>query len=202
VESGRIGFKYLYERKEISFIFLLKILVADFFYQRDIITDTQIARIMLKVYKGRTLEAFESGAEAFYRDFLKPHLAPNIITRMREHQQAGHVLVLISASVRYLLNQVAQDLGFEHLLCTDLEVGSDGLLTGRANGPICIDENKKIAAENLAIQAGISLEQSYAYGNHHSDIPLLEAVGHPSAVEPTPPLKRHAEKRGWPIIGF
>lgn len=202
VESGRVGFKYLYERKEISLVFLFKILLADFFYQRDVISDTQMARIMLKVYKGRKLEAFESEAETFYRDFLRPHLAPNILARLREHQAAGHILILISASIRYLLTPVVDHLDFAHLLCTDLEVGPDGFLTGRAAGPICIDENKRVAAENLATRSGINLEQSYAYGNHHSDIPLLEAVGHPAAVEPTPPLRRYAEKRNWPIIGF
>ena len=94
------------------------------------------------------------------------------------------------------------DLGFDYLLCTDLEVGPDGRLTGKANGPICIDKNKKIAAENLSDRMGINLEQSYAYGNHHSDIPLLEAVGNPSAVEPTLALRKHAEKRDWPILRF
>jgi putative phosphoserine phosphatase/1-acylglycerol-3-phosphate O-acyltransferase len=202
VESGRIGFKYLYERREISLVFLLKIIAADFFYQRNVISDTQMARIMLKVYKGRNLEAFESEAETFYKNFLKPHLAPNIFAKLIEHQAAGHILILISASIRYLLAPVVEDLGFDRLLCTDLEVGLDGFLTGRAAGPICIGENKKIAAEKLAVQADIHLEKSYAYGNHHSDVPLLEAVGHPTAVEPTLPLKRRAERKGWPIISF
>jgi HAD superfamily hydrolase (TIGR01490 family) len=202
MESGRIGFRYLYKIGEVPLVFLLKILVTDFFYQRNLISDTRMASVMLKFYRKRNLRDFEEGAESFYKEHLKPHLSPNIVSRLREHQAQGHILILISASVRYLLNQVVKDLGFDYLLCTDLEVGPDGLLTGKAKGTICIDKNKKIAAENLAIQAGINLEKSYAYGNHHSDIPLLEAVGYPTAVEPTLPLKRYAEKRDWPIIGF
>jgi HAD superfamily hydrolase (TIGR01490 family) len=202
VESGRVGFKYLYEIGEISLPFILKILVTDFLYQRNFISDDQMARIMLKFYRGRRLQDFEAGAESFYQNYLKAHLAPRILARLREHQQAGHVLILISASIRYLLAPVTADLGFDHLLCTDLEAGTDGRLTGKANGPICIDKNKKIAAEKLSDRIGLDLNQSYAYGNHHSDIPLLEAVGNPFAVEPTASLRRHAEKRNWPMLKF
>ena len=202
MESGRIGFKYLYEIGEIPLVFLLKIFVTDLLYQRDFISDTRMASIMLKFYRRRNLQDFEDGAESFYKDYLKPHLAPAITAKLNEHQQAGHVTVLISASIRYLLAPVVEDLGFDYLLCTDLEVGTDGRLTGKANGPICIDKNKRIAAEKLSNRTGINLEQSYAYGNHHSDIPLLEAVGNPSAVEPTLPLRKHAEKRNWPILSF
>jgi HAD superfamily hydrolase (TIGR01490 family) len=201
-ESGRIGFRYLYATGELRLLFLLKILLTDFLYQRNLVSDTRMASIMLKFYRGRNLQEFEAEAESFYQNYLKPHLAPNILTKVREHQRAGHVLILISASVRYLLTPVAADLGFSHLLCTDLEVGADGRLTGNASGPVCIDKNKKIAAEALSHHSGINLKKSFAYGNHHSDIPLLEAVGNPSAVEPTAALRKHAESRGWPILSF
>ena len=202
VESGRIGFQYLYEMREISLAFLLKILISDFLYKRNFISDVGIARIMLKFYKKRSLKDLADGAEAFYMDYLKPHLAPNILARLRGHKQAGHLTVLNSASVRYMLVPAVKDLEFDYLLCTDLEEGPDGRLTGRPDGPICIDQNKRIAAENLSSRIGIDLDRSYAYGNHHSDIPLLEAVGNPLAVEPTLLLKRHAETRGWPILSF
>ena len=202
VESGRIGFRYLYKMREIPLAFLLKIMVSDFLYQRDLISDERMARTMIKFYRNRDLKDFENGAEAFYATYLKTHLAPNITARLHEHQLAGHVLILVSASVRYLLLPVMRDLEFHYLLCTDLEVGSNGRLTGRPDGPVCIDQNKRIAAEKLSNRIGIDLDVSYAYGNHHSDIPLLEAVGNPSAVAPTPTLRRHAEKRGWPILTF
>jgi phosphoserine phosphatase len=61
-----------------------------------------------------------------------------------------------------MLEPVAEDLGFDHLLCTDLEIGEDGLLTARAKGPICLNSNKRILAEMLARKANIDLASSYA----------------------------------------
>jgi phosphoserine phosphatase len=98
------------------------------------------------------------------------------------------------------LEPVVDDLGFHHLPCSDLEVGSDGLLTGRAEGSLCLDRTKRALAEKLAGEANINLSFSYAYGNHHSDLPLLMLVGHPNAVEPTKPLKNIAIENASPIL--
>ena len=201
-ESSRLGFKYLWERRLISIGFLAKVMIANFFYKRHWMSDETIAAIMLKFYRHKRLEEFQQGAAAFYREHLKPHLAPNLLEKVEQHHRDGHVLVLISGSIRYLLEPVAEDLGFHHLLCTDLEVGSDGLLTGRAKGPLCLDGTKRILAEKLAKEANIDLSASYAYGNHQSDLPLLHLVGNPSAVEPTEPLKEVALQNKWPVLTY
>ena len=201
-ESSRLGFKYLWERRLISLGFILKVMAANFFYKRHWMSDERIAAIMLKFYRQKRLEEFQLGAAAFYQEQLKPRLAPNILKRVVQHHQEGHVLVLISGSIRYLLEPVVEDLGFDHLLCTDLEVGPDGLLTGKAKGPLCLDSTKRVLSEKLAEEAHIDLASSYAYGNHQSDLPLLELVGHPYAVEPTEPLKNVALKNEWPILKF
>jgi HAD superfamily hydrolase (TIGR01490 family) len=202
VESGRVGFKYLYEIREIRLSFLLKVAMTNFFYERNWISDVTMARIMLTFYKNRDIRPLEEGADEFYHAYLKPHIAPNILERVQKHQAAGHTLVLVSASLRYMLKPVIQDLGFHHLLCTDLEVAGNGSLTGRTKGPICIDQHKRVAVKKLAHAKNIRLDQSFAYGNHHSDIPMLETVGNPAAVEPTRPLKKKAVKSGWPILTF
>lgn len=202
VESARPGIRYMYERGLISMGFILRVLTVNFFYQRHLIPEERMSRLLLTLYRGRRLRDFEESALSFYREEIKPLLAPGILKRVREHQERGHVLVLISASVRYYLQHVASDLGFDHLICTDLEIDERGLLTGRAQGAICLDEQKRRQAEELAGQVGIDLEASYAYGNHQSDLPLLERVGNPAVVEPTLPLKKIAAKRSWPILGF
>ena len=201
-ESAKLGIKYLWDRRLLSMRFLFKVLVANFFYQRHLVSDEFVARIILKLYRGRRLQEFAAGAPAFYREYLKPKLAPNILAKVREHQRQGHLLILISGSVRYMLNSVVEDIGFDHLLCTDLEVGDDGLLTGRAQGPLCIDRTKRTLAIELARTFNIDFSLSYAYGNHQSDIPLLELVGNPFVVEPTRPLLKVAKLRDWPVLGF
>ncbi len=202
VESGRVGFKYLYQIKEIRFPFLLKVALVNYFYQRDWVSDMQMARVMLTFYKGRNIDPLKAGAHEFYRSHLKPHLAPNILARVRRHQSAGHTLVLVSASVRYMLEPVIKDLGFDYLLCTDLEIAANGQLTGATDGPICIDQHKRKAIRELAHQHHIQLNHSYAYGNHQSDIPMLETVGKPAAVEPTKRLRKMARAAGWPVLKF
>lgn len=202
VESAKPGLKYLYENGEISMRFILKVIVANYFYQRNILSEERMSRLLLGLYAGKRLADFEAGAKAFYRDCIRPLLAPAIVNRVNKHREKGHLLVLVSASVRYYLQEAVDDLGFDHLLCTDLEVGPGGLLIGRADGPMCIDAEKRRQAAALAEEKGIDLASSYAYGNHQSDIPILSLVGRPHAVEPTAPLRRTALKKGWPILSF
>ncbi len=202
IESSRLGFHYLWERRLVSFGFILKVLTLNFFYKRHWLSDEKMAMMLIRFYRNRHLEDFQQSAAAFYQDHLKPHLAPNIHARVNEHRRHGHRLILVSGSVRYMLEPVAEDLGFDHLLCTDLEIGDDGLLTGRAKGPICLNSNKRILAEMLARKVNIDLASSYAYGNHQSDLPLLESIGHPHVVEPTDPLKKVALAKKWPILTY
>lgn len=200
--SSRLGIRYLWERRLVSRGFILKALVAGFLYRRHWISDEQTSRILLRLYRNRRLADFKEGAAPFYQEVLRPRLAPNTLARVAYHRKQSHCLVLISGSIRYMLEPVAKDLEFEHLLCTDLEEGPDGLLTGRPKGPLCLDTTKRRLAIELAQSNGIDLERSYAYGNHQADLPLLESVGFPCVVEPTGPLRRIALARNWPILAY
>jgi HAD superfamily hydrolase (TIGR01490 family) len=202
VESPRLGIRYLWEHGLVSLPYVLKVMAANLFYQRHLLSDEAMACVLISFYRGRPLAPFEAGARYYYRQVLRPHLAPAIVYRLRGHQAAGHVTVLISAGLKYLLTPVVEDLGFHHLLCTDLEVGPDGILTGRTTGPVCSDRHKRDHAANLAEALGMDLKASSAYGDHHADIPLLELVGKPHAVEPTDRLRKIAAERGWPILTY
>jgi HAD superfamily hydrolase (TIGR01490 family) len=201
-ESSRLGIKYLWERRLVSRAFIVKAFVAGLLYRRHWITDEQTARILLRLYRNRRLDEFTDGSDLFYREVLKPRLAPRILAKVTEHRDQGHSLVLISGSIRYMLQPVAQDLGFEHLLCTDLEERDDGLLTGKPKGPLCLDPTNRHLATELAQRTGIDLSRSYAYGNHQADLPLRESVGYPHAVEPSAPLLKVATARNWPILAY
>lgn len=202
VESPRLGIRYLWGHGLVSLTYVLKVMAANLFYQRHLLSDEAMARVLISFYRGRPLALFEAGAQDYYHQVLWPHLAPNIVHRLREHQAAGHVTVLISAGLKYLLEPVAEDLGFDHLLCTDLEVGPSGILTGRTKGPVCSERHKRGLAAKLADALGMDLKGSSAYGDHHADIPLLELVGRPHVVEPTDRLRKVAAERGWPILTY
>jgi HAD superfamily hydrolase (TIGR01490 family) len=202
VESGRLGIQWLWDRRLIPIGYILKILAANFLYQRRLLSDERMVKIMLTFYRKKRLADFQNGAVNFYKTYLKPHLAPGILTRVHFHKMKGHLLVLISGSVRYLLEPVVEDLEFDHLLCTDLEVDQNGLMTGKPADLVCVDHNKKVLTLKLAQQLELDLQKSYAYGNHHSDLPLLETVGNPHVVEPNSILEKIAHQRSWPILGY
>jgi len=201
-ESGRIGMEWLRRHGMLSARFLLRVIGFSYLYRMRLISNERMVRVMLTFYRGRRLTDFEEGAEVFYRDYLKPHLAPAVVERVNYHRQEGHLLVLISGSIRYMLAPVATDLGFDVLLCTDLEVGADGLLTGRSEGEICVGQTKRRLTLQLAAQKGLDLARSYAYGNDIADVNLLGVVGHPRVVEPDAALRRIARRRAWPILSY
>ncbi len=202
VESGKMGFKWLKDHRMLPLGFFLKVLIANVFYRVHLISEERMVKVLLSFYRSRRLADFEGDADEFYRIYLKPYLSPRMLARLKYHKKENHLLVLISGSLRYYLEPVVKNLGFDHLVCTDLEVGEDGLLTGRSKGPVCVGENKKRLIMKLIGEAGIDMRKSYAYGNHQADIPLLEMVGNPCAVEPTTPLKLVARQRSWPILSY
>lgn len=201
-DSAALGLRFLWEQGLAPLPYILQVMGASVIYRRHLISEERMGRILLKFYKGKPLDPFVDGICDFYEDYIRPHLAGNLVAKLREHQKQGHVTVLISGSLRYMLAPVVKDLGFDHLLCSDLETGQDGLLTGRSKGPLCIDEIKAEKALELASQVGIDLSKSHAYGNHQADIPLLSMVGRAYAVEPTKPLLKKAREMGWDLMTF
>lgn len=202
VNSSKIGFKWLYEHGMLSKFFILKVMIAVFLNRRNIISEKRMADIMISFYKNKKLADFKTGAHEFYFDYLKPHLAPRVIDKLEFHKKKGHILVIVSGSIRYYLEPAAKDLGIQHLVCTDLEENSHGLLTGKAIGQVCIGNYKKELTLKLVDKLNIDLENSYAYGDNQADIPLLKLVGNPVVVEPTPTLKKVAQKNNWPILKY
>jgi len=202
VETGRMAMEWMRDNRMILPGFMLRVLTANVLYKLGLLSEERMVRVMLTFYKGKKLEDFRKGSEKFYREYLQPYLAPAILSRVEFHRERGHLLVLISASLRYLLEPVMNDLGFDVLLCTDLEEGENGLLTGRPIWPVCIKDHKKSVTLKIAREYGLNLEQAYAYGDSHSDLPLLELVGHPHAVEPSPLLEKIARQREWPILSY
>lgn len=202
VNSSKIGFKWLYAHGMLSKIFILKVMIAVLLNRKNIISEKRMADIMISFYKNKKLADFKTGAHEFYFDYLKPHLAPRVIDKLEFHKKKGHILVIVSGSIRYYLEPAAKDLGIQHLVCTDLEENSHGLLTGKAIGQVCIGNYKKELTLKLVDKLNIDLENSYAYGDNQADIPLLKLVGNPVVVEPTPTLKKVAQKNNWPILNY
>ncbi|MCF7823021.1 MAG: HAD-IB family hydrolase [Candidatus Marinimicrobia bacterium] len=197
IDSAGIGFKVLRAQGYITRPFMLKMILVMFLMKFRFVDEQTVAKAMLGFYRGRSIQPFMESAEDFYQEYLKPNLSPAVLEKLRWHQAQGHKTILVTGSIDYYLEPVMRDLGIDHLLCTHLETGVDGLLTGRSQGPVCVGSTKVDLAIDLAKEHGIDLSRSFAYGNSHLDIPILARVGHPIIVNPSPSLIRHAEKKGW-----
>ena len=123
--------------------------------------------------------------------------ATELVTR---HQDEGRDIVVISASGAEIVTPIAQMLGATRSLGTRM-VEANGKYTGEIEF-YCYGENKATAMKELAAADGYDLDASYAYSDSITDLPMLEAVGHPTVVNPDRGLRALATERGWPILEF
>ncbi len=140
---------------------------------------------------------------------LNTSIVPKLIDKIRPearrlldlHRHAGRATYIVSASPQELVEPLAKSLGMTGGIGTVSDV-VDGVYTGELRGPFCYGAGKVDAIGELARWEGFDLAQCYAYSDSASDLPMLEAVGHPVAVNPDGKLSRVAAERGWPIVVF
>lgn len=131
-------------------------------------------------------------------------VTPTIYAEARDliaaHRAQGHEVVIISASASVLVKPIAEELGIEHVVATEL-AEEDGRFTGEILF-YCKGAAKAEALERMAQQLGVDKDASYAYSDSATDIPMLKQVGHPVAVNPDRLLKKHAADNGWETRTF
>ena len=131
-------------------------------------------------------------------EYLKPLRHEDIIARLHEHQSQGHVVVLVSSGLAPLLEAIGKTCGVERVVGPQVE-WRDGRLTGRTLPPLVIGQRKASVTRQCLRDWGleVDLAGSFAYADSISDLPLLEFVGHPTAVYPDEQLAVLARERGW-----
>lgn len=149
-----------------------------------------------------------SSTDSLYRwraAFIEERIAPLILPRGRalieKHRAAGHVPVIITSTNRFVTEPIAQALQVDHLLASEPEF-KHGRYTGELAGTPCFREGKITRLREWLAQTGQDLEDSWFYSDSLNDIPLLEQVSHPVAVDADETLAAHARERGWPIISL
>jgi phosphatidylglycerophosphatase C len=128
----------------------------------------------------------------FAREVRAAWMRPDTLARLDRHRELGHVVVLVSASLDPYLEPLGALLGVDGVLCTRLEVGGDGRLTGRLDGPNCRGLEKPRRLEAWLAQRGLEHAELWAYGDSRGDHELLARADHPSNVRgrtigPEPP---------------
>jgi len=138
----------------------------------------------------------------WFADDVLPHLTERGRQQVVEHQRQGHTVAIVSASTQYVVGPLADYLGIPgQYVCTHLD-SRGGRLTGEVIPPVCYGTGKVVWADRFAAEYQVDLSESYFYSDSISDLPLLERVGRPVAVNPDVRLRRTARKRGWPVVNF
>ena len=151
--------------------------------------------------KGVSEAEFERMGRRIHEKYIAGAIYPEARELIKAHLAKGHTVAIVSSATPYQILPAAEDLDVPHILCTLLEV-EEGAFTGNVISPTCFGEGKRLAAENLAADYGIDLDQSFFYTDSDDDLPLLEAVGHPRVLNPNKDLNQIALRRGWPVHRF
>lgn len=138
--------------------------------------------------------------EETLHDIVNPLVYAEATELIAEHRERGDDIVVVSASGSEIVTPIAEMVGATHCVATRM-VTHDGRYTGDVEF-YCAGENKAIAVQDLAAAQGYDLQRCHAYSDSISDLPLLETVGHPTAVNPDRALRREALQRGWPVLTF
>jgi HAD superfamily hydrolase (TIGR01490 family) len=197
--SGPLYMKFLRQRGEIRRRDALRTIYYFLRYRLNLLDIEQAVERSSHWIRGRSEADIAAHCRIWYRDMVRRYLLPEMVRRVREHKARGHLVTILSSTTNYLADPLAEELGIEHLLVSRLVV-KDGRFTGEAHLPICYGKGKIYWARRFAAEHDVDLAESFFYTDSVTDLPMLEAVGHPKIVNPDPLLRRLARRRGWTVL--
>ena len=151
--------------------------------------------------EGQSEQVIVDRTEAFWKEQVRHLVRPGAREALDRHRAAGDRLVLLTSSSLYLSRLAQEELGLDAILCNRFEV-KEGSFTGRPEGGLCFGAGKLDHAQADARAHGEVLGEATFYTDSRSDLPVLEAVGKPVAVNPDPRLRRPARRVNWPVVDW
>lgn len=158
------------------------------------------ANSAMTILQGLSVEVMHEIVEEAWEPVLRPLVYREAVDLAAEHTGRGEPVFIVSAALYEVVETIAQKLGLAGALASRAEV-DDGVYTGRLKRRLYGPE-KATALVELTTAEGLELASSTAYSDSHSDLPFLEAVGHPVVVNPDRALARVARARDWPVRRF
>ena len=157
--------------------------------------------LSMRVWAGRTEDELAELGERLFVQAISGSLYPEGWRLVQAHRRAGHTVVLASSATRFQVEPAARAMGVEHILVSPVEI-VNGIATGRPGGPLLWRAGKAAAVRAFAGEHDIDLAESYAYSNGDEDVPFLQTVGRPRAINPGGELEKAARHYGWPEARF
>jgi HAD superfamily hydrolase (TIGR01490 family) len=159
----------------------------------------EVAARALRVLEGTPEAAMAARCDDWFRRYVEQHVCDLGRRAVEHHRERGDLLAIVTGASPYAARPLARRLGIEHVVASELEVGPEGLFTGRFVDPLCLGDGKIVRARRLAEAEGFELSEATFYTDSFTDLPLLEVVAEPVIINPDPRLERLAKKRGWRI---
>src|SRR5690349_24529791 len=161
----------------------------------------QFTVLSMHTWAGRSEDELAELGERLFVQGISGSLYPEAWRLVEAHQRAGHTVVLASSATRFQVEPAARAMGVEHILVSPVEI-VNGIATGRTGGPLLWRAGKAAAVRAFAGKHDVDLAESYAYSNGDEDVPFLQTVGRPRAVNPGRELEKVARESGWPVARF
>jgi HAD superfamily hydrolase (TIGR01490 family) len=137
----------------------------------------------------------------FMDECIRPIISNKSRALIKEHVCKKDTLLIITATNLFITGPIAEELGIQNIIATEPEI-TNNRYTGKVFGTPCFREGKVERLTNWLKQTGSNLADSCFYSDSHNDLPLLELVKKPIAVDPDDTLRSHAEMKGWDIISL
>lgn len=178
----------------------LRVIAVYLLYLSGIERDAvRLRRVGFELFKGLDVSTINLAGEEFFRTYLQSRIRKRTCDLVCAHQEAGHLLVLVTSACEQVAGPFARSLGIEVLIATHLK-SRNSVFTGERRLPEPYAYEKQGLVLKFCAEQGICAESSYAYSDHHSDLAFLEVVGHPRVTHPTNTMKRLACERGWKLV--
>ena len=168
-------------------------------YTFGVIDAPGVAEQVLKKFRGKQESWMIETCEHWFRDYVLEHVREAGRAAVKQHRDQGELVAIVTSATPYAARPLARELGIDHVVCTELEVDENGCFTGKVRPPMCYGPGKIDRALGIAEREGFELDEAIFYSDSITDLPLLERVKTPVAVNPDTRLKRIANKRGWRI---
>jgi len=170
-------------------------------YQRGVLDIGDYLRFALAPLAGRRLADLEPWRQRFMEELVTPLMLPEADRLLDSHRGRGDRLLIITATNELIAEPIAAALGVDEFLGCQVEI-VDGVVTGRSTGVPTYRDGKVQRLSQWLETTGESLTGATFYSDSHNDLPLLEAVDYPVAVDPDPALAARAGELGWPVISL
>lgn len=168
-------------------------------YQQGGLNIQAYLEFALSYLRDKTVDELAPLHTDFMATAIEPIILPKAVELIERHRAAGDTLLIITATNRFITGPIAQRLGIEHIIACEVEI-VDGRYTGKPVGIPSFQHGKVTRLNAWLEEQKISMKGAWFYSDSHNDLPLLETVTNPVAVNPDDTLKARAQAQGWQIL--